>query len=223
MAKTVVKGRGMPGKDDELYTLYDDGTILLRGVRGSYVHVGKAFVSAEDRAKGKAAKFSMVAMLPNATHEKAKRLVQSEIDRVLKERNNGKPIDDQNQFLRNGDLKRTKPEYAGHWTINASQTEDRPPALRGINGERIDREHMGETKIDAMFQSGYWYDILISPWWQDNTNGKKVNCNILAVKLAKKDETFGAGGINDDDVDDVFGVSGDSGGFDDDDGASDDL
>lgn len=218
MAKEVVKGRGLPGKENENYTLYSDGTILLRGVRGSYVHAGRPFVSAEDRAKGKPPKFSLVAMLPKSTHDKAKRLVDGEIDRVLKDRNQGKPIDDPNRFLRDGDMKRSKPEYAGNWTINASQTEDRPPALRGINGERIDREHMGDAKIDAMFQSGYWYDVLISPWWQDNANGKKVNCNILAVKLAKKDETFGAGGITDDDVDNVFGVSGDVGGFGDDEG-----
>lgn len=218
MAKQVVAGRGMPGKESENYSLYDDGSILLRDVRGSYVNLGRPFASAEDRAAGKSPKYSIVLLLPKVTHDKAKRLVEREIDRVLKERNNGREVDDNARFLRDGDLKRSKPEYAGMWTINASQTEDRPPILRGLQNERIDRDHMGEAKLASMFYSGATYDVLISPWWQDNAKGgKKVNANVLAAKLAAKTEQFGSGGISDDDVDDVFGVTGDTGGFDEDD------
>lgn len=214
--RTVVAGRGMPGKDDENYTLYDDGCMLIRGVRGSYVHAGKAYQGKEQKAKGLPGKYGIVCLLPKGTHDKAKRLVEREIQKMLDEKNKGKPLDDTNVFLRDGDLKKSKPEYAGHWTVNAGEND--PPILRGINGEKIDREHLGERKIDEMFQSGFWYDVLIQPWWQDNDWGTKVNCNIRAVKLDKKDETFGDGGaITDDDVDEVFGTKGNTGGFEDDD------
>jgi hypothetical protein len=219
MAKTVVKGRGLPGKETENYTLYDDGTILLRGVRGSYVHVGRPFKSNDPKDKDKAPKYSMVLLLDKTTHDKAKRLVDGEIDKMLKDRNRGNQIDDNARFLRDGDQKRSKPEYAGQWTINVSQTADRPPVLRGMQNERIDRDMVGEAKIAGMFPSGFYYDVLISPWWQDNAiGGKKVNANVLAVKVAAKGELFATGGITDDDVDDVFGVSGDTGGFGDDEG-----
>lgn len=216
MGKEVIKGRGLPGKESENYTLYSDGTILLRGVRGSYVHMDKPYVGKDQKAKGAAGKYSIVALLPKDTHDKAKRLVEGQIKALLDERNKGADIKADAKFLRDGDLA-GKPEYKGMWTINAS--ESRPPILRGFNNEKIDREHMGERKIADLFQSGFWFDILISPWWQDNDYGKKANCNILAVKAAKRDEIFGEGGITEDDVDDAFGSSDDDAGF----GSEEDL
>lgn len=221
MAKTAVAGRGMPGKENENYTLYDDGTILLRGVRGSYVHLGKPYQGDDQKAKNLPGKNSMVLLLPKDTHDKAKRLIEREIENMLKERNKGADIKADAKFLRDGDTA-GKPEYKDNWSVNAS--ESNPPILRGIGNEKIDREHMGERKIDDMMRSGYWYDVLIKPWWQDNSYGKKVNCNLLAAKLARKDEEFGDGSrITDDDVDDAFGTSGDVGGFDDGPAGGDDL
>lgn len=219
--KVVVAGRGMPGKEQELYTLYDDGSILIRDVRGSYVHAtlyrGKA-----DPKTGKMPdpKFGIVALLDKVRHERTKRLLDREMGKVRGAANLGE-LPAANYGVRDGD-QAGKKEYKGNWSLNASERENRPPALRDINGGRIDREHVGVAKIDSMFMSGYWYDILVRPWAQKNDYGRKVNFNILALKVNRKDETFGEGGISEDDVDDVFGTGGDTGGFDDDD-SSDDL
>ena len=212
MAKTVVAGRGMPGKEQELYTLYDDGSILIRDVRGSYVHAtlyrGKA-----DPKTGKMPdpKYGIVGLLDKVKHERTKKLLDREMGKVRDAANLG-DLPAANYGVRDGD-QAGKAEYKGQWTLNASERENRPPALRGINGERIDRDHMGEVKISNMFMSGYHYDMLVKPWAQKNDYGRKVNFNVLALKLNRKDDTFGEGGISDDDVDDVFGVSGDTGGF----------
>lgn len=214
--KVVVAGRGMPGKEEELYTLYDDGTWLLRDVRGSYVHVGKMYQGPPDRDTGKvpAPKYTFTAILENEKHARAIKLLEREIRKLLTANGFKADEDVKADFkaLRNGNLS-GKSEYKNAWTVNMSERENRPPALRGINGERIDREHMGDVKIDNMFVSGFYFDVLGKLWYQKDY-GRKVNANLLAVKVNRKGETFGEGGISDDDVDDVFGVSGDTGGFD---------
>jgi len=215
--RTIVKGRGMPGKDDANYRLYSDGTILLFGVRMSYPHFGKPYQGKPNEDGSlPPKKFSGKFMLPKDTHDAAKRLIEQQIDKIL----DGDTLKADFKFLKDGDLE-GKPEMKGHWIVNASENEDRRPALRGINGEKIDADHMGERKIDEMFQGGYWCDLLISPWRQ-KAHGKKVNASLRAVKLDRLDTTFGEGGISDDDVDDAFGIKGDTGGFDDE-PASDDL
>lgn len=209
--RTIVKGRGMPGKDDANYRLYSDGTILLFGVRMSYPHFGKPYQGKPNEDGSlPAKKFSVKLMLPKATHENAKKICEMQIDKIL----DGDTLKADFKFLKDGDLE-GKAELKDHWIVNASEGEDRRPALRGLNGEKIDAEHVGERKIDDMFQGGYWCDALISPWRQ-KAHGRKVNASIRAVKLARKDETFGEGGIADEDIDDAFGISGDTGGFEDD-------
>ena len=215
----------MPGKENENYTLYDDGTFLIRGVRGSYVHVGKMYQGKPDKDTGKTPppKYTFTALMPKSTHEKADKLVHREIMKLLKA-NGVEDIKADHKCQKDGN-QAGKAEYRDMFTLNMSERDVRPPALRTIDNAKIDRDHMGDRKIDDAFQSGYWYDVLGKLWFQKDY-GTKVNCNLLALKISKKDETFGQGGISDEDVDDAFGVSGDSGGFDDDDtgnaGAADD-
>lgn len=214
MAKTVVAGRGMPGKENEMYTLYDDNTFLLHHVRGSYVHVGRVYQGKPDKKTGEvpAPKFTFTGILEQPEHEKSQKLIMREIGKLLKA-NNIDDIKADNKCLRDGNQS-GKPEYKGAWTLNMSERENRRPALRGIDNSKINVEHMGENKVDAMFPSGYYFDVLGKLWFQKDY-GTKVNCNLLAVKVNSKAETFGEGGITDEDVDDVFGASEDGAGFDD--------
>lgn len=212
MARTAIKGRGTPGKETANYTLFDDGNILVYGVRFSYPNLGRAFQGKPDPETGRVPnpRVKLTALMPKDTHDAAKRLIDMQIDKTLRD---GKAIKDDARALKDGD-REVKPEYKGMWFINLSEDPSRRPALRGINGERVTVEGVGERGIDEMFQGGYWGDVLFS-LWQQKGHGDKVNGSLRAVRLARKDETFGQGGISDDDVDDIFGVKVDASGFDD--------
>ena len=102
-------------------------------------------------------KYSMVGLLPKDSHKEAKDLIKGEIDRVMREAKvEDLPAD--KKFLRNGDLA-GKAEYKGMFTINAR--EERRPHLRDRSGKKIEPEN---AKNDM--RSGYWFNMLIRPWWQ---------------------------------------------------------
>lgn len=178
--------------------LYSDGTILIYGVRGSYVHADKPYKGKNDKPEA-VAKYSMVSLLPKATHGTAKDLIKKEIHKILK----AQGLDDlaaDRKFLRNGD-QAGKAEYKGMFTVNAR--EERQPHLRDRSGKKVDPSHVRST-----FQSGYWFNVLIRPWWQDPKGGygSRVNAGLSAIQFVRQDETFGEGGIDDEEVDARFGA-----------------
>ena len=93
--------------------------------------------------------------------------------------------------------------YAGHMSIKAGNTK-RPIV--------IDRDKSPLTEDDGRPYSGCYVNAVLELWFQDNTWGKRVNANLLAVQFAKDGEPFGEGGasvsVDDFDVidedDDIF-------------------
>jgi co-chaperonin GroES (HSP10) len=93
--------------------------------------------------------------------------------------------------------------YAGHMSIKASNAK-RPIV--------IDRDKSPLTEDDGRPYSGCYVNAVLELWFQDNTWGKRVNANLLAVQFAKDGEPFGEGGasvsVDDFDVidedDDIF-------------------
>jgi co-chaperonin GroES (HSP10) len=93
--------------------------------------------------------------------------------------------------------------YAGHMSIKASNAK-RPIV--------IDRDKSPLVEDDGKPYSGCYVNAVLELWFQDNTWGKRVNANLLAVQFAKDGEPFGEGGasvsIDDFDVidedDDIF-------------------
>lgn len=170
-------------------TLFSDGTIRIDGVRGSYVHADKPYKGKTDDGGTEAvAKYSIVGIMPKGTHEEAKALVVEAIGKLLKENKDAKVAKDK-RFIRDGD-EQEKDEYENAWTVSAR--EERKPACRDRNGELVEQEDIRDT-----FQSGYWYNILIRPWFQDNKYGKRVNAGLVGIQFVKKDKTFGEGSIDD--------------------------
>jgi hypothetical protein len=177
------------------FVLYSDGTIRIDNLRLSYAHLATPYASTnKDGTKGKA-KFSVTGIASKKTHKEAKDQLVKMIDAILAE-HKVKAIPSANKFVRNGD-DAGKDEYVGAWTIKAS--EDKRPSCRDRKGQTIDREDVADA-----IQSGFWGNILIRPWWQDNDFGKKVNANLLAVQLVKEDEPFGEGRISEEDIDETF-------------------
>lgn len=176
--------------------LYTDGSIRISGVRFSYPHLAKAYKGDGDGE----AKFGIVGLLPKDTHAAAKKLIEERIAELLKD-NKVKSLASDKKFLRDGD-ESGKEDYENMWTVSARET--RRPPLRDRQNQPVEPEDAAEV-----FQPGYWGDILIRPWYQNNSYGKRVNAGLSSVQFVKKDDTFGEGRISDEDLDDTFEDYGD--------------
>lgn len=200
MARTIVDE--IPGK----LRIYSDGTILVQNVRFSYPHLDAPWSKKPEEKK----KYGIVGLLPKKTHTAAAVRIKKYIDDMLAEKNKGQKLASKDRFLRNGDDS-GKVENENHFTINASEEE--APSVRGKDTKPIPQE-----KIKKAIQGGYWGDILIRPWFQNNDHGKKINAGLVAVQLKKEDEVFGdAIYVSEDDIDDTFDSVADDSGFEDDD------
>lgn len=171
--------------------LYTDGSIKIIGVRFSYPHLAKAYKGDGDGE----AKFGIVGLMPKATHAAAHKLLMERIDELLKE-NKVKALPADKKFVRDGD-EAAKDGYEDMWFVSARET--RRPPLRDRQNQPVEPEDAAEV-----FQPGFWGDILIRPWYQNNNYGKRVNAGLSSVQFVKKDEVFGEGRISDEDLDDTF-------------------
>lgn len=177
--------------------LYTDGLIKVIGVRFSYPHLDKPYKGDGDQGE---AKFGIVGMMPKETHKAAKALIEERIAELLKE-NKVKALPADKKFLRDGDDS-GREEYEDHWTISAR--ESRRPPLRDRRNQVVEPEDAKDV-----FQPGFWGDILIRPWYQNNKFGKRVNAGLSSVQFVRKDEIFGEGRISDEDLDDAYEDYGD--------------
>lgn len=69
-------------------------------------------------------------------------------------------------------------------------------AIKGSNKRRptvIDRDRSPLVEADGKPYSGCYVNAILELWFQDNSYGKRVNCNLLGVQFAKDGESFGAG------------------------------
>lgn len=200
MATMEVKKRVKNG------VLYANGCIRIDNVRGSYVHADKPYKGKAKRDDGSDAtpKFSIVSILSKDTHVEVKDLIQEVIAQVLKDNKDAKVPKDK-RFIKNGD-DAEKDEYVGAWTVSCSEVNK--PKCREKNGELID----DPERIRELFKSGYWFNVLIRPWFQDNDYGKRVNAGFVGIQFVKKDKTFGEGEIDESDAwDSVEGDDDDDG------------
>lgn len=72
-------------------------------------------------------------------------------------------------------------------------------SIKAANGKRpliIDRDKSILAEDDGKPYSGCYVNATLELWFQDNSYGKRVNCNLLAVQFAKDGEAFGAGGAS---------------------------
>lgn len=193
---------------------YSDGTILLKNVRCSYPHILTPQENKDDSGNSTYS-YSIVGLMPKATHDEAKKMCVRAINAILKESNKGEKIPSNKKFLRDGDPKDDddvgKPEEAGMWVVSTRESK-RPIALSNKKDpetgklRRLKATNPGDS--DVIF-GGCWVNILIRPWFQNNKYGKRVNAGLSVVQFRKKDEPFGTGRIREEDIDDTFGEEAD--------------
>lgn len=95
------------------------------------------------------------------------------------------------QPLMDGDLQ-DYDGYEGCMSIKGS-TQKRPIV--------IDQQKNPLTKEDERIFSGDYVNAKIDFWFQDNSYGKRINCNLIAVQLFKQGERFGGSEASIDDFD----------------------
>lgn len=186
--------------------LYSDGTILISHVRASYPHLDEAWAKNAKDTKA----FSVTGILPVATHQPAIDLLNEVCGDIITERNKGKDIKDDAKFIRDGKPTK-KPEYEGAWIVAARETE-KPTVLHPDKSEMD-----SPAEIKREIKAGYFIDMLIQPWWQDNEHGQRINSSLRAVRLRREGPLIAEGGISKDEAISSFDDD-DEGGF----GGSDD-
>lgn len=196
------------------FKIYSDGTILVADVRASYPHVDKMWC--KNPQKDTPA-YSITGILPNESHEEARKAIKSFADDMLAERKMGK-IKVDAYFIRDGDLS-GKDEYEESWIIAARESDQRPVVLNP------DRTEMEQHDIKPTIKAGCRIDMLIEPWAQDNEHGKRINASLRAVRFRREigpdEKPISEGGISkddainsfDDDTDGGFGGDDDNGGL----------
>ena len=187
MAKGPALIRKLKNGSEVVGALYEGGIIKILNVRASYPHLDKPYAGDD----GGEPKFSIVGLADKATHQEVKEACVEVIEDIKKANKNAKVSKDK-LFIKNGDDS-DKEEYEGMWTISARETKR--PKVRDGNGDLLEVDEIADT-----IYPGCYVDIIIRPWFQDNSYGKRVNANLLSVKFRADGEQFGEGRVDDDDL-----------------------
>ena len=186
MAKSPALIRKLKNGSEVVGALYEGGIIKILNVRASYPHLDRPYAGDD----GGEPKFSIVGLADKATHQEVKEAC-IEVIEVLKKANKNAKVSKDKLFIKNGDDS-DKEEYEGMWTISARETKR--PKVRDGNGDLLEVDEIADT-----IYPGCYVDIIIRPWFQDNSYGRRANANLLSVKFRADGEQLGEGRIDDDD------------------------
>ena len=162
----------------KLISIKQNGDIILKRVRFSYLHVFEpsAFKAGDKKS------YSGTFILDKKEHAEAIKELQGIITAKQKEAFD-KRIPADKLCLRDGDLT-GKDEYEGKYILVAREREDSPPAL-------LDRDGRTEVKkSDDKIYSGAIGNVMFRLWTQDNDYGKRVNANLLGLQFVEHGEKF---------------------------------
>lgn len=202
-SRTVVRS-AKNANGQTIAKLYSDGTILVADVRASYPHLDAPWAKKSSDTPA----YSLTGILPTKTHQPAIYLLLGYCEEILEEHNKGKDIKDDLKFIRDG-APTKKAEYEGAWIIATRETE-KPTVL---HPDKSEMDSPAEIKREV--KPGYFVDMLIQPWFQDNEHGKRINASLRAVRLRREGPLIAEGGISKDaaiasfDDDDEGGFGGD--------------
>jgi hypothetical protein len=82
------------------------------------------------------------------------------------------------------------PGYAGNLFIGANN-EDRPQMIRPDGSPVESSNQMEQVAIAKGIYGGCYANVAVSPWLQDNVNGRAVRCNLVAIQFLKDGEALG--------------------------------
>ena len=132
---------------------------------------------------GEETKFEATFLLDKKSQGDKIKEIETAIAAAIKENLKGAKIGDDKKCLKNGD-DFDYTGYAGNMSLKAS-TNKRPLV--------IDRDQTPLTEDDNRIYAGCRVNAIIELWAQNNTYGKRINANLLAVQYFKDDEPFADG------------------------------
>ncbi len=92
--------------------------------------------------------------------------------------------------------------YAGHVFITAGR--DSQPQVIQADGRPIDPTNsMAYQQLTRKMYGGCRVNAAIKPWLQENTHGRGIRCDLIAIQFAGDDVAFGEGDV---DASNMFGA-----------------
>lgn len=92
--------------------------------------------------------------------------------------------------------------YAGNVFITAGR--DTPPQVIQADGSAIDPANtMAYQQLARKMYGGCRVNAAVKPWLQDNTYGRGIRCDLVAIQFAGDDKPFGEGAV---DASNMFGA-----------------
>lgn len=186
-----------PVEDPKKYQL------ILANVRLSYPHL---FVAQKSKDKPEdPGKFSASFLLDKEADKVQIATIKTKIEALLKEKNKGAKLAPNLLCLRDGDEFKPDAEgYAGMMFITSSNGK-RPSVkdkatVRDAAGKLVDIP-AGDPRIFG----GCYVNVVLNLWFQDNTNGKRVNASLESVQYVRPGDAFGTPPV---DADEAFGSLG---------------
>lgn len=159
-------------------------SITLTNVRLSYPNLFKPRLSQDGKGE---AKYSASFLLDKTEHKKQIEKLRMLMDLIHKEKNEGKKLPPDRIALRDGSM---KPDVDGYHEdmvyVTASNT--RKPRAVGRN-PKIDL-----AESDDLLYPGCVVNCNINFWFQNNTNGKRINGSLNVVQYVGPGEPLGGAG-----------------------------
>jgi Protein of unknown function (DUF2815) len=92
--------------------------------------------------------------------------------------------------------------YDGMYFISASR--ETPPQMIRADGSAVDAVNTMEYQANARkMYGGCYVNVALHPWIQENTFGRGIRCDLVAIQFAKDGEAFGEGVV---DASNMFGA-----------------
>jgi len=152
-----------------------ENRLMLSGVRLSFPSLWK-----KATFNGDTTKFEATLLLDKKKHKK----VIKKLNAMIDETKGKHKLKEDRIALKDGDDSEYD-GYAGCMSLKAANNT-RPTV--------IDRDRSPLTEEDGVVYSGCYVNAMVSPWFQDNSFGKRVNFNLLGVQFVKDGEAFSGGG-----------------------------
>lgn len=85
--------------------------------------------------------------------------------------------------------------YVGNVFISAGR--DQPPQIIQADGSPIDPANtMAYQQLTRKMYGGCRVNAAVKPWIQENTHGRAIRCDLVAVQFFKDDTAFGEGAVD---------------------------
>ena len=183
----------------------DKTTVMLRNVRGAFLHVHRPQVDADSGKESYGGSFLMEPDTAETAENIAK--VDAAMKAAASEKWGAKAPDVYKSLkaggrvcLRDGDTKAEYEGFAGTMFVSASNSS-KPTLVDRVKDSSTGKPRRLEES-DGKSYSGARYNVKIEVWAQDNKFGKRINASLMGLQFWEDGPRFGGGAVaSEDDFD----------------------